>query len=71
MGVGELDLQLVCCVGAWVREISYPHPFSPVAGSTAGPGLLRMGKQAMSLPNCNTLESRPYTLPGQGRAGPG
>lgn len=62
MGVGELDLQLVCCVGAWVREISYPAPsplftcgrqhswpWAPENGKTGHvpPQLQQSGEQAL------------------------
>lgn len=68
-GCGDCGLaNLVCCVVAQTRErcfSSLPRPLPPLTNG-------RAGELATSLSCCNTLESRPCTLPGlQGRAGPG
>lgn len=43
-----------------------------MAGSRTGPGVIRVGKLAISSTNCSTWESWLCTLPGQqGKAGPG
>jgi hypothetical protein len=50
--MGELDLPLVCCAMARMRERT-------MAGGRASPKVMRLGELAMSLISCNTQESSP------------
>jgi hypothetical protein len=52
ISMGELDLPLVCCAMARMRERT-------MAGGRASPKVMRLGELAMSLISCNTQESSP------------
>lgn len=74
VSMGELALPLICWAVAQTKEIPSSSPtlsLTSMAGGRDGSKVMRVGELAMPFASYNTLESRPYILPGQqGRAGP-
>lgn len=68
MSMGELAM------GKHVQKrdvLLNPHPLPPTTVWRASPGVMRAGALALPFTCCSIWESRPCTLPGQGRAVPG
>lgn len=60
----ELALPLLCQEATGMQRWC-PHLLTPAAVGTAGYGIMRAGKLALSLSSCSTQESRLCTLHGQ------